>query len=110
MDLDLPVNTRHSLARERRPVGFELRAKIENRHFCWVLLNISAGGFLVHASSPPAVDTRFDFTIVTEEIDIHGVAKVVRHEPATGRPTGFAARFCAVHGDGRRQIAEILRG
>ncbi len=88
----------------------ELRAQFDNRDFCWILLDISAGGILVHASLPPEIGTRFEFSIVTETDDIHGVAKVVRHEPMTGRPTGFAARFCAVHGDGRRQIAEILRG
>jgi len=104
-----PVNTRHSLARKRCAVRLELRARIESQDFCWVLLDISAGGFLVHASLPPAIGTRFDFTIVTEKDDIRGIAKVVRHDPMTGRPMGFAARFCAVHDNGRREIAEILR-
>ncbi len=75
-----------------------------------MILDVSAGGFLVHAASPPPIGTRFDFSIVTEDEDINGVAKVVRHEPLNEAPTGFAARFCVVNGNGRRQIADILRG
>jgi len=95
---------------ERLPVRIEVKATIAREAVVWHTENLSGAGMLIGSGDPPALGTRFRFSLGINGEPIEGSARVVRHAlPGREHAVGFGVRFNFFDGDGQARLIAYLK-